>query len=241
MRLNAPAVLLLASLVGLALAASSCNGGQDATAPISTPTPINPHAILDMCGETMAALNSFRFHIEHDDGGTPLGQGMTLTNARGAVVKPDRLTLEFNGVSGSFAVKGSLIAIGKDAYMTNPLSGEWHAVSSAISPLEFFDPSRGIADILAQVQDAALISHDGAAYHISGTLPASALAPLFGDAAADSAVKILLDIDSTHFYLTQARLVGRITPTEAMGLERSITLSAFDEPMEIAPPDANKG
>ena len=231
---------IIALLSALALLAYGCGDTSPPATPVptATPTPINPQAILDDCGRAMSELASFRFHIEHDgDGGTPLAQGMTLTEASGGVQNPDKLTVDFSGTAGNFAVKGSLIAVGEDVYMTNPLSGEWHAVSSALNPLEFFDPSDGIADILAQVRDVALISHDAAEYRISGTLPATALTPLFGDTETQSSVDIVLTIDKSDLHLTQARLEGRITPTEADGLVRTITLSEFDEPVDIAVPD----
>ena len=206
-------------------------------APTATPTPINPQAILDGCGRAMSELTSFWFHLEHgDEGGTPLQQGMNLTSASGSVAVPDRLAVFFIGTAGNFVVKGDLIAIGDDVYMTNPLSGEWHAVSSALNPLEFFNPSQGIAEIMAQVQDATLISHDAAEYRIGGSLSAETLAPLFGNTEPQSSVDITLTIDKTHLYLMQARLGGRITPTEEDGITRTITLSQFNEPMDIMPP-----
>ena len=207
-------------------------------APTATPTPINPQAILDDCGRAMSALTSFGFRVEHDDdGGTPLNQGMVLTEASGSVSGSDRLAVDFSGTAGSFAVKGSLIAVGENVYMTNPLSGEWHAVSSALNPLEFLDPSDGIADILLQVRDATLISHDATEYRIGGTLPAVELAPLFGETDAQSSVDVTLTINKSDLHLTQARLKGRITPNEADGIARTITLSEFDEPVNIAIPD----
>lgn len=210
--------------------------------PTATPTPINPQAILDECGSAMSALNSYRFHIEHDeDGGTPLAQGMTLTEASGTVENPDKLAIDFAGTAGSFALKGSLIAIGEQVYMTNPLSGDWHEAGSVANPLQFFDPSNGIADILGQVRDAALISHDAAEYRIDGTLPAAALAPLFGETDPNSSVRVTLDISKNGLYLTRARLEGRVTPTEADGTARTITLSEFDEAAGIAAPEVNSG
>ena len=230
----------LSLLLMLVLFAQACSDPSPAATPVptATPTPINPQAILDDCGRAMSALKSFRFRIEHsDEGGTPLAQGMTLTEASGNVASPDRLALDFVGVAGSFAVKGSLIAIGDEVYITNPLSGEWHA-ASANNPLEFFNPSHGIAEILSQVQDATLISQNAAEYRIGGTMSADALAPLFGDTEAQSNVDVTLTIDKTHLYLTHARLEGRITPTETDGLARAITLSEFDEPVNIAAPDS---
>ena len=226
----------------LALLAYGCADTSPPATPIptATPTPINPQVVLDECGNAMSALASYRFHIEHDDnGGTPLAQGMTLTAASGSVAIPDRLAVDFSGTAGSFAVKGSLIAVGDDVYMTNPLSGEWHAASSALNPIEFFDPSQGIPDILAQVQDPTLISHDASEYRIGGTLHADALAPLFGETETQSSVDVTLTIDRTRLYLIRARLEGRITPAEADGLIRTITLSEFDEPADIAAPRRN--
>lgn len=227
-------------LPALALLAYGCGEASPPATPVptATPTPINPQAILDDCGRAMSKLASFRFHIEHDnDGGTPLDQGLTLTEASGGVESPDRLAVDFSGTAGSFAVKGSLIAVGEDVYMTNPLSGEWHAVSSALNPLEFFDPSDGIADILAQVRDATLISHDAAEYRIGGKLSASALTPLFGETETQSTVDVTLTIDRAYLYLTLARLEGRITPSEADSIARTITLSKFNEQVDIATPD----
>ena len=221
----------------IALLAYGCGETSPPATPAPTATPINPQAILDDCGRAMSALTSFRFHIEHEnDGGTPLAQGMTLTEASGSVSSPDRLAVDFSGTAGNFAVKGSLIAIGEDVYMTNPLSGEWHAASSALNPLEFFDPSRGI---LAQVRDATLISHDATEYRIGGRLPADALAPLFGDTEAQSSVHVTMTVEKTYPYLTQARLEGRITPDEADGIARVITLSKFNESMDISAPDGS--
>jgi hypothetical protein len=226
-------------LPALALLAYGCSETTPPAtpAPTATPTPINPQAILDDCGRAMSELASFHFRIEHDDdGGTPLDQGMTLTEASGGVEHPDRLVVDFSGAAGSFAVKGSLIAVGDAVYMTNPLSGEWHAVSSALNPLEFFDPSNGIGDILAQVQDAQLVSHDATEYRIVGKLPASALTPLFGETETQSGVNVTLTIDKTDLYLTRARLEGRIMPSEAEGIARTITLSKFNEQVGISPP-----
>ena len=220
--------------------AQACGGASAPATPVptATPTPINPQAILDACGHTMAALKSYRFRIEHEGGGTPLGQGqdMTLTEASGEVAVPDKLALDFTGAAGNFAVKGSLIAIGEDVYMTNPLTGEWHPAASALNPLNFFAPSQGIAEILSQVRHPTLISHDGGAFRIGGALPASALAPLFGETEPQSSVDVTLTIDKAHMHLTHAELQGIITPSEPAGIKRTITLSNFNEPFGIEAP-----
>ncbi len=165
-----------------------------------------------------------------------MNQGMSLTEASGEVAVPDKLALDFTGATGNFAVKGRLIAIGEDVYMTNPLTGEWHAAASALSPLKFFAPSQGIAEILSQVRNPTLISRDDGVFRIGGTLPASALAPLFGETKPQSSVDVTMTIDKAHLHLTRAELQGIITPTEPAGIKRAITLSNFNEPTGIEAP-----
>lgn len=247
--MDATAKTLFTALAALALMlmllAGACGDTAQSPTPTltptltPTPTPINPQAIVDESAATMAALNSFRFALTHNnDGGTPLTLGIMLTDASGTVRLPDKVALDFNGVSaGRFAVSGSVIAVGEDVYMTNPLTGDWHQVGGDASPLNFFNPAQGIADIMAQMRDATLVSHDAAAYRIDGTLPANALASLFGAAADEGVVRAALTIDKPSLHLSKAVLDGRITPNEADGLARTITLFDFNLPVDIAPPN----
>lgn len=238
--LAAAALMLMLMLM---LLASACGDAAQSPTPTripptATPTPINPQAIVEESAAAMAALNSFRFALTHNDGGTPLALGMLLTDVSGSVSVPDRVALDFKGVSaGRFAVSGSVIAVGEDVYMTNPLTGDWHQASGDASPLNFFNPAQGIADIMAQLRDVALASHDAVAYRIDGRLPADALASLFGAAAEGGSVRAKLTIDKPSLHLSEAVLDGRITPNEADGLARTITLFDFNLPVDIAPPN----
>ena len=82
--------------------------------PVPTPTPINVAALLTSSGEATGALKTFRFQLEHNkDGGTPLTDILTVTEADGTVVSPDGLSVEFAGTLGNFAVRSSLITPGR--------------------------------------------------------------------------------------------------------------------------------
>ena len=121
--------------------------------------------------------------------------------------------------------------------MTNPLTGAWEPVAREVSPIGFFDPQSGIASIMAQVQRPALASHSGGKFVIDGTLPVSALAPLLGAAAQGDTVSARLTIDEATLYLERAVLKGRVTALEADGVVRAITLSGFNEMVEIERPE----
>ena len=229
-------IALAVALISAALLAAGCVDGEPPPPP--TPTPINPQAVLAESGAAMAALSSFRFGVEHSEGGTRLAPGFTLTELSGAYEAPDSIALDYVGAAGGFAVKGSVAAMGDDVRMTNPLTGEWVAVDPRASPLNFFSPARGIADIMAQVERPTLVSHDAARYRIEGELPVAALAALFGDAGAtgEGSVFAALTIDRARLHLTEAVLTGPVAPDDPDGIERVITLSDFDAPQDIKLP-----
>ena len=239
--------LLFPAVMVLVLAAHACSRSQsppvpDGTGPVSTatpsptPTPINPQALLELSGKTMEGLDSFHFHLEHENGGTPLVQNLVLLEADGDVVRPDKISLEFAGSVGNFAVKATLITLGDETYMTNPLTGDWETLPAGVSPLSFFNPTQGISAMMSQVQRATLLSSSKDTYRIGGALPAQALASLFGATVEGSTISVELEIDARDFYLLEAVLDGRITSSEPEGVARIIKLSRFNEPVVIEPP-----
>ena len=205
--------------------------------PAPTPTPIDVEALLTRSGEATGALKTFRFQLEHNrEGGTPLTDTLTVTEADGTVVSPDGLSIEFAGTVGNFAVRSSLITLGDDSYMTNPLTGVWEQVAREVSPLGFFDPQLGIGSMMTEVQSPVLVSKSDAEIEIEGALPVEALKPLLGGLTQGTTVNVRLTIDADTLYLEQAILDGRVTATEPDGVVRTITLSEFNEQVTIEPP-----
>ena len=243
-------VLLLALLVVSAISVLGCGGSEPAptAAPLSpadlppsptvtpTPTPISPQALLDGSSRVMEALESFHFRLHHESGSTKLLPSLLMDEAEGDVVRPDGISVEFSGSFGRFAIESGLITLGDDSYMTNPLSGKWESVPREVSPLGFFDPSRGIASMMSRVEGSSLLSSDGEVYRIGGTLPAEALAPLLGTTVEGTTVVVELTLDASDLYLLKAVVDGRVTPSDADDVVRVITLSRFNEPVTIEPP-----
>ena len=161
---------------------------------------------------------------------------LTVTEADGTVVSPDGVSVEFAGTLGNFAVRSSLITLGDDSYMTNPLTGAWEQVAREVSPLGFFDPQRGIGSMMTEVESPSLVEKSDEAFVIEGDLPVEALEPLLGGLTEGNTVNVRLTIDSDSLFLKQAILDGRVTATEPDGVVRTITLSEFNEQVTIEPP-----
>ncbi|MCH9010149.1 MAG: LppX_LprAFG lipoprotein [Chloroflexi bacterium] len=203
---------------------------------VPSPTPINPQVILERSGEAMEALESFHFRLIHESGGTPIGQGLVIREVQGDVARPDKISLEVSGLAGSFTMRLSLITIGDNGFISNPITGEWETVPAEVSPLGFFEPTRGVSEIMRRIESPRLISTDDDSYTISGTIASEGLASLFGAVEEGNSIDIDVVIDATSLFLLEARLEGRITTLEEDGVIRIITLSRFNEPVVIESP-----
>ena len=220
------------ALAGILAVLAAC----ETAAPEPTPTPVNPAALLAESGDAMNALRSFRFSLAHNKDGTPLADGLAVSDAEGAVVSPDRITVEFLGTFGSFGIRSSIVSIGESSYMTNPLTGDWETVASGVSPLAFFDPQSGIGAMMRSVENPALASSADGVHVVEGDLAVSVLAPILGGAATDGNVRVALTINADSLHLEKAVITGRVTAAESDGLVRTIVLWDFDAQISIEAP-----
>lgn len=230
----------VAALVAAAIALALLAACQKAPTPTPTPTPPAPDAILSQAGAAMGALSSFHFLLEHSQGGVVLPGGLVISTASGDVARPNKLRATLEGtVLGSF-FRVNLVVVGDATYMTNPLTSAWQSFPPAVSPVAFFKPDEGIQAVLRQVQSPRYLGDealsDRPAHHLEGTLPSDALAPVVGAAIPGLSVAVGLWIDRERSVLLRAELVGRLLAEDSPNVKRTITLSAFDSPVDIAAP-----
>jgi lipoprotein LprG len=187
----------------------------------------------------MASLTSFHFRMVHEIGSTEMLPGLKVDDVFGDVQTPDRLFAEFRGLFGSFTIKAQIIAIGNDNYMTNPLSGTWEKVDTQVTPIGFFNPRQGIASMMGQITEAEFldpITTGSNTLVIGGVLQAQALRPLLGNTLTTELVKVELHIERTSLRLLKAVFDGAVTPTDQADTLRVVTLTRFNEPVTIEPP-----
>ncbi len=208
--------------------------------PVPTPTPVNVEDLLRRSGEATSQLDTFHFRLEHNDGGsTPFSDTLAVTEAEGDVVSPDSVSISVSGTfSGMFAMRSSLITIGDESYMTNPLSGDWEEVAAEVSPLGFFDPQQGIGAMMTDLRNPELVSKSDNEFRIEGDLDVVALRPLLGDAAQGGTVRVEVTLDMDTLYMKKAVIEGQATANEPDGVVRTVTMSQFNEPISISAPDS---
>ena len=131
-----------ALLLALAISVTACTPAEPTSTPTPSPTPPpSAEAILAASGERMAALDSFRFRLSHENGGTPLAIGLVVTDVEGDVVKPDGLRVSLGATFSGFFVELKLVAVEGVTYMTDPVTQEWEIQEAGVNPLAFFDPA----------------------------------------------------------------------------------------------------
>ena len=225
------AVVLAASLL------SACGKG----APPSLPSSLSAAEVIDRCMQSMDAAESFHFKLEHDGGGTPIALGLVMDEAEGDIARPDRLKVEVSATMMGLPIEVEVITVGSVIYITNPLTMEWELLPTEFSAVSFFDPDSGVTAILEGMTSLVKLEEEKIkglfCYHITGKTASQYLNSI----ALSSVEGVMIDtevwVDTEYFLLRRIRLEGRITEEEESGIVRTISLSDFDQSLEIELPE----
>lgn len=223
-------------IVSIALAASLLSACGKA----APPSPLAASQVIDRCMQSMDAANSFHFEIEHDGGGTPIAMGLVMNEAEGDIARPDRLKAKISATMMGLFIEVEVITVGSVIYITNPLTMEWELLPTEFSAVSFFDPDSGVTAILEGMTSLVKLKDEKVeglvCYHIAGKTASQYLNSI----ALSSVEGVMIDtevwVDTEDFLLRRIRLEGQITEEEKPGIVRTISLSHFDQSVEIELP-----
>ena len=145
------------------------------------------------------------------------------------------------GAAGGINLKIKVAADGDKQYMTDPVSGKWGPMSPVFNVTQFFDPAKGVADILAGVKE---LESDGtedvdgtATYRLKGKVPAEALKSLSPEVTATEDLPATLWVGANDFLLRRVKLDGPLLSGEPANVTRTISLSEFNKEVVVATPE----
>jgi len=218
----------LAALVAL-LAAAGCGGPSDLPA----------DQVIQKTAPAMQAATSFHFTIDTTKPAKPVA-GLYITGAQGDVVKPDKLLCDVQATYAGLAITAKVMVDGKSQYMTDPVTGRWTPMSSALNVIQFFDPAKGISDILANVKD---LKSDGTenlngtdTYRLKATVQASVLKSLSPEVTATGTVPATLWVGSSDFLIRRVKLEGALIGNEPATTVRTLNFQDYNKPVKIETP-----
>jgi lipoprotein LprG len=204
------------------------------------PEQLTPQQVIEKAVPAIQEANSFHFTYEASKPDKPL-PGIFIVSVEGDAAKPDKLVADVTGTASGINVNIKVAADGDKQYMTDPISGRWGTMSPVFNVTQFFDPAKGVSDILAGVKE---LTSDGtetidgtAAYRLKGTVPAAALKSLSPEVTATEDLPSTLWIGSGDFLLRRVKLDGPILSGEPADLTRTISLSEFNKEVVVQTPE----
>ncbi len=219
---------LLAALLALA----AC-GGSSTTTPSSTTLLKNAQAAFD-------ADTSFHFLMTVTHPGPVPAGGYNITKAEGDVQRPSSLKTNATADAGFASVSVTLIIVGDQEWITDPVTGKFISTTDYGSFLDIFDAQKGIGSLLTKIQQPSAPS-DGSAngvpcWKISGTLSPTDLGSLFGQLQATQPIPVTVCVGKSDNQLDSAALTGVIVGGDTTQTVRTFYLSNFNKPVTIATP-----
>ena len=193
-------VLMLSAIIGI-FSLIDCGGSKTPTATPS-PTAIAAQDILNSAAQRFDQTNSLHFDLTVD-GNVALDQNGTikLHGATGDLKRPDSAQAKANVTFLGANLSISLVSIGTDEYMTNPISGSWEKAPSDLGydPAVLFDKNQGISHVIRNLQDPKIVGTDTVngedAYHITGTVKKEDAEPIAGGALTSDSLPVDLWVD----------------------------------------------
>ena len=187
----------------------------------------------------MVALKSLSFVLEHQVGSTELFPGLEMTRAAGVVDIPDAfsLTVEAQTAQPRAYLEFSAIKVGGRAYMT----GRWRQVNIDSLPVNLGRLGETLADIVAAVESPRAVGAEILAGHktvvIKGQIQSQQLKGLVPGAAQGYSVGLDLWVEESQGLVLQVLITGQVMSADVPEAARLLTFDAFDEPVDIAPPE----
>ena len=203
---------------------------------IQTELNIDPSEIISKSSQSIKNLNSFYFDLSHENGFTFISNNLSLKSARGHVISSEELNIEFDGLISETSIKSGVIVKDESTYLKNPLNGNWETIPENINPINFFDPSILIPNILNDILEPKVIENTNKQYIIKGILPNKSLASIVPNPLNNGNIETLLTIRKSDFLISQAILVGKVDIMEPIDTKRIIKLSKFHEIKSISVP-----
>lgn len=235
------ALLVLSVVVLVAAGCGNKKKNQIAAVRTATPTPtVSPQALLDAAKATLTADRSFHFVLTHENGTTPIAEGINMRQAEGDIVKPDRFKATVQGtILAGQTVNVKVINVGNNVWL-NIFGNAWTPLPNGVGAAQILDPSNGVLKAVGGAKDPRIVGQQTingvATTEVAGTIDAGDLTALDQQAQAGKMVQGKIWIGNADHQVYRIRLEGPLNDQEPANIARQIDLSNFNETVDIQPP-----
>ena len=202
-----------------------------------TPEPLQPDEVIQRATAVLEDEGSMWFVLDHENGFTEALGGLELQHIEGAI-NETAMSISAEANLGRVYIEVDAILIGRDTWLTNPLTGVWEILPQEENPVGFLQPIAAVHDVLASFTEPEFLEphQTGEDYEISSPLVSDGLRSLLGDIKPGSAGTGVVVIDHKTFHLKSARITGAMQNRDSEQTVRIIELSRYGEEFIIDPP-----
>lgn len=228
-RRTAHAIVALTALLAALLVLASCGDSTPSSA-----------SLLKSAATTFNATKSFHFILKVDHPGAGSVDQYVVTDAKGDVARPDKLSATATVDAGIATVNVRVIVVGSQEWYTDPITGSYTPTDEFSSFQRIFDPQIGLGSLLqnlnnpSQPQDSS--ANGSSCWKITGTVARSDLMPILGDSVPNDIQHAAFCIGKSDNRLVSVTLPGQILPGDTAQTVHTFYLSSFDQPVTITPP-----
>ena len=227
---------ILAVLVLFGVLLAGC-GGDGESGDFSD---VDATELLDRSADRMEQVGSFAFEVDHENGATQIVAGINMVHAEGAVQGTDRMQLEVEARFASTKIKTGIVILPGEGYLQNPLTGRWQQQDD-LDTSSLFDPATGVTGLMRAATDVEVVDRedvDGVdSYVLETSVDSGNLQVFVGNATPGTAVTARVWIGVDDLLVRRIEVVGPLAPNDAEDILRRLTLSDFDEVVEITAPN----
>lgn len=237
-RSHLPAFLL--SMFGLLVILAACSTDSAAPTPADTATAAE---ILQRASTRLAEIPSAHFTLDvAGETFVDTAGAIRLVGAEGDLVRPDKVSVQFQAEVVGRTITIQLITIGDSSWTTNILTGDWEPapMEFAYRPDILFSTREGIGPVMGAVTDAQRLEDaeiaGRAAFHIQGQVEQDIVGPLTYYSMRGSPVSVDLWIDRETDDLLRARLAEPPGDGRPQPATWTLDLSHHGDELTIVPP-----
>jgi hypothetical protein len=228
----------LTSLIAIFVLVSGLAGcGGNGASNLDTAT------ILESTARRLDAVKSVHFTVAIEGAAFIDTERTTqLRSANGDIVPPDQMQTKLTASLASVNFDVSLVAIGSDRYMTNPITGQWGPAEAGFdySPTVLFDKQQGLSTVLGKLRDVEQLAVEKVngvdAYHLRGKADRATIEPLTSGAIDGDPIGVEFWIAKDSFNLIKLILTEPQTPDKPQPAVWTLTFDKYDAPVTITKP-----
>jgi lipoprotein LprG len=202
------------------------------------PVDISPDEVVKKASEAIQKPQTFHFSVSTEN--MHKLPGLWLIEAEGDAVKPDKMVGKVSGRYNNLSFNAEIVVDGKSQYWTDPLNKRWGTMPNYLNVTQFFDPAKGVSDILAGLKNPTVEGaekvNDTETYRLKGTVPPASLQAITPEVNVKTEIPTTVWVGRDDFLIRRVHLQGPLIEGEPENVGRTINVSDFDKVVTVETP-----